>query len=91
MRRQDTVALSREAKKEILKVHVSYIRSQLELCEDCHSKGDEETYDLIMKNLYDSCFYLKNIEVFSIEKAIFLSKIITNYSMGILMKEPCPA
>ncbi len=85
------ITLSREAKKEILKAQMDFIRSQLELCEDCHSMGDEKTYDLIMKNLYESCFYLKNIKVFDIEKAILLSEIISNYSVRIQMKARCTA
>ncbi len=51
MRRQDTVTLSREAKKEILKMHMDYVRDELKTCECLYRAGELETYLKVIKKL----------------------------------------
>ncbi len=89
MRRQDTVTLSREAKKEILKVHVSYMRDQLGVYERCYRKGNEKTCDVVIRNLFNSASYLESINVFSVEKYFLLTNIICNYTDRIRTSDVC--
>ncbi len=88
---QNETTLSREAKKEILKVHMHYVRDGLKTCECFYRAGELETYLKVIKKLFNSSSYLESIGVLSLEKYLLLNDIITNFSDRIIAGEVCTA
>ncbi len=90
MRRRN-VTLGKEAKKEILKMHMDYVRDELKTCECLYRAGELETYLKVIKKLFNSSSYLESIGVLSLEKYLLLNDIITNFSDRIIAGEACLA
>ncbi len=90
MRRRN-VTLGKEAKKEILKMHMSYVRDELKTCECLYREDKFEAFLKVLKRLYNSNSYLESIGVLSLEKYLLLNDIISNFGDRIRAGEPCLA
>ncbi len=91
MARKNSATLSREAKKEILKVHMDYVRDRLIICECLYRTHQFESYLQNVRRLYDLNSYLESIGIFNLVKYHLLNDIIDNYLRQSCEERRCTA